>query len=523
MSIQNIDPLLIAEKLDLVRNFLLPEVQADLESEPRLVKAIWFLQWISMPENYAGGINRFALDLIERYSSKIGPETIQSDSKMTIVEIERFLKTTPQARKFYPRAHAMWEGAFFSSTHGLLPEEEELFERTRLEEISKLTADGLHEICIDSAKENLSDFLHDVCTNSETRPLDSDGLASRSCHRLWYFPRLWECLFDFMDHHTETAGGRFAETSITREIFHWLRTAQDTRKGVMFLGHSRFGKSHAIRAYARMHPWSVRLVECPSSGSESDLLREICRALGIRFKSATPPMHEQRTAIDKVIRSARFLLIFDEAQMLYPQNGSRRTAPPRLNYVRRQIMDIGIPTAFIATIQSWRHVEQNYLKFSGFAQEQFEGRLILSPIHLPSELSEAEMLEVARVHLPELDSDYLMFLVAPIRACKGDHLSYIENIALISRRYASQRGISVPQLEDLKKAISDVLGCFQAPEQANPAIREVSPAPARRSASHRPRQISPLSPSFDTPARRENVPAGFRQDSADLPELAVTV
>ena len=191
--------------------------------------------------------------------------------------------------------------------------------------------------------------------------------------------------------------------------------------------------------------------------------------------------------------------------------------------IKFELKKIGVPTAFVCTLQNYRNIEKNYLKFSSYAYEQFEGRLCFAPIQLPSELSEAEMLEVARVHLPELDSDYLMFLVAPIRACKGDHLSYIENIALISRRYAAQRGISVPQLGDLKKAISDVLGCFQAPEQANSAAREVFPAPARRTDGQRPRQIAPAATSFDTPARRENVQAGFRLDSADLPELAVTV
>ena len=185
-------------------------------------------------------------------------------------------------------------------------------------------------------------------------------------------------------------------------------------------------------------------------------------------------------------------------------------------------MDIGVPTAFICTHQSWRQVENNYLKFSGFAQEQFEGRLVRSPIHLQSELTESEMLEVARVHLPELDADYLKFLVAPIRACKGDHLSYIENISLIARRYAAQRRLSVPQLEDIKKAISDVLGCFQAPAIAASSEAENLPIPTRRNLTHKPREAAPVSRSLEAAPRRTTVPAGFHKASADLPEMAVT-
>lgn len=476
MNIETINPLLVAAKLDAVRNFLLPEVQEDIEKTPRLVQAMWFLQYLSVPENYAGGLARFAHDLIGKYSDRVGPVGLQRDAKLSLAEIEDIVGQIGGEEFFAPISHGRAIDAIYSTMLGDDSREDDEIRKLRKSELSKLTAGDLHDRCIDAAKEHLAAFLFNVCTDPEVTFISPDmrgGIRNRRLPQLWYFPRLWECLFDFMDRHSAEVGGGFAETSITREIFDKLRQVQDLARrkqedkrsagthGVMFLGNSRSGKSYAIRAYSRMAPWSVRIVACPPSGAESDLLREICRALGIRFFSTTPPLHEQRAAIDKVIRSARFLLIFDEAQMLYPQNGNRRTAPARLNYVRTQLMDIGIPTAFICTYQSWRQVENNYLKFSGFAQEQFDGRLCFAPIHLPSELTEAEMLEVARVHLPELDSDYLQFLVAPIRACKGDHLSYIENIALIARRYAAQRRLSVPQLEDIKQAISDVLGCFQ--------------------------------------------------------------
>ena len=526
MNIETINPLDIAAKLDDVRNFLLPEVLEDIEREPRLVQVLWFLQWLSVPENYAGGLARFAHNLIEKYSDKIGPDGLRIDAKLSFAEVESIVEQIGGEEDFAPLSHARTMEAIFSTMSGYIPGEEDEIRALRKSELSKLSAADLQARCIGAAKDHLADFLSHVCMEpgvtffAPERRTDPRSITRNTS--LWYFPRLWECIFDFMDHHSAEVGGGFAETSITREIFHWLHIAQDTRKGVMFLGHSRFGKSHAIRAFAGMHPWSVRLVECPASGSESDLLREICRALGIRFSNATTPLHEQRAAIDKVIRAARFLLIFDEAQMLYPQNGNRRSAPARLNYVRRQLMDIGVPTAFICTHQSWRQVENNYLKFSGFAQEQFEGRLIRSPIHLQSELTEAEMLEVARVHLPELNVKYLQFLVRPIRTYKGDHLSYIENIALISRRYAAQRGLSVPQVDDIEKAISDVLGCFQAPAVVTPSEPANPQTPARRNLTPKPRAASPVSRSLEPAPRRSTVPAGFRKASADLPELAVT-
>ena len=182
-------------------------------------------------------------------------------------------------------------------------------------------------------------------------------------------------------------------------------------------------------------------------------------------------------------------------------------------------MDNGIPTAFICTHQSWKSVEKNFLKLSAYSNEQFEGRLLRSPIHLPSELSEDEMLAVAAKHLPELDEDFLKLIVKPIRACKGEQLSYIENIALISRRYATQRGLSVPRLADIENAINDVLSCFISPGNANPIpTQNAAPqipdrkrqkpdgssiSPDQGNFPHRNRSISPVVQS----ARRTDTPA----------------
>lgn len=530
-NIQTINPVALAEKLDAVKNFLLPEVLEDIQKEPRLIEALWFLQWVSIPDNYAGGLARFAEDLIGLYAEKIGAIGIHIERKMSVDEIEEVLKQFPHAGAFIASTKTeIWDTSLdllsvtgHRMTNGGDPWGERLradFARDRRKALSAITGRELREKCIEAASEDLSGFLREVCSDQEMsllKPAKKDSCFGSKL-RLWYFPCLWECIFDYMDARAVAVGKSFAETSITREIFHWLELAKDTGKGVLFLGSSRFGKSRAIRAYAEMHPGKVRLVECPSTGSESDLLREICRALGIRFNSATTPLHEQRAAIDSVIRSARFLLCLDEAQFLFPNGGSRRVAPPRLNYIRRAIMDAGIPTAFICTHQSWKHVEQGFLKFSSYTTEQFEGRLLRSPIHLASELTEDEMLDVARIHLPELSTDHLRIIVTPIRTCKGDHLSYIENIALIARRNAAQRGLSVPKLADIEKATGDVLACFKP--DAKPTVSEpVERRPAVSQSNAPAPGLSRRRSGGILPHRRETSPTAFLTDDADLSEL----
>lgn len=485
LVIKTIDPLDVAEKLDAVRNFLLPTIALEIEAEPRLVEALHFLQWISIPENYPGGLSRFAEELIKRFSDEIGVDALieKRGKKLSSEDVDLILSQLPY--EFRSTLEAEYFGTYLSEMlDGVGPEEDSPEKQKRSVLRKKFTFELLHQKCLDHARSDLANFLHKVCSIPDfsftSQPLDQVWSEEK---QMWYFPRLWKCLFAWMDEHASNVLEKFAETTITKDIFRWLELASESGKGVMFIGHSRFGKSIAVRSFAQMYPGRARIVECPSSASESDLLREVSRCLGIRFSNATTPLHEQRAAIDHVLRQAKFLLIFDEAQFLFPQAGNRRAVPPRLNYVRRAIMDIGVPTAFICTHQNWKHVQKNFLKVSAYSTEQFEGRLLRSPLHLAAELSEAEMIEVARIHLPELDDDYLTVIVRPIRSFNGgDHLSSIANIAVIARSYAKSDGRSVPTLRDVERATDDVLGCADTPPPTTPDL-QATPAPTRKKAS----------------------------------------
>lgn len=485
LSIRTVDPVSVAEKLDAVRNFLLPAIAAQIEAEPRLVEALWFLQWVSIPENYAGGLSKFAQDLLARFPDQIGTlEMLECRSeKPGPKSIQKMLEDFP---------HAVREEIIYAQDQGHC----------------EIDLSALKAKALDTAKADLANFLQAVC---EVEGCRFDGLPDLDWmpENLWYFPRLWKCVFAWMGEHAERVRAASAETSVTKEISRWLELAQESGKGVMFIGHSRFGKSRAIRSFATMYPGRVRIVETPSSSSEGDLLQALARALGIRYdRKGFVALHEQRATIDKVLRQANLMLIFDEAQFLFPQGGNKRAAPPRLNYVRRSIMDIGVPTAFVCTHQNWKDVEKNFLKVTGYAMEQFEGRLLRPPIHLANELTEAEMIEVARVHLPELHELYLRRAVLQMRPLVGgDLLSSIENVAIIARSYAKERGAAAPCLDDVIKAIEDALAC--ATHQAK--TLDLDPdAPAAKTSR---RDVSPRP---DTGSRNVR-PAGFGDRASRVP------
>lgn len=467
-----IDPCLVAAKLEAVRNFILPEIEEEILADGRFTDAMWFLQWVSMPENYAGGLSKFTSDFIDECVEKIGPRSLveKGKRKLTFNDRKALMEEFPNLDDLFPDPlMEKWLGSMMNDLEfGECLSSETLaeLEKSRFERLSKLDFTALQAPCIEAARNDLPDYFYKVCTDLETHFTRGEKMFGRDPKRLghfkyaprrWYWPDMWDCFFEWMEKRAAKIRASIAETSVTKEVFRNLDLAKKSKNGVMIVGNSRIGKTEAIRCWASMYPGRARIIETPSSSAEGDLLREIARALGIRYVSKSTSYHELRTAIDNVIRQSQVMLIFDEFQFLIPSNAGRRSDPPRLNYVRRAIMDMPRATAFICTPQSWKRVEKNYLKATGYTIEQFDGRLFRRVVVLPEELPRAEMIAVARIHFPDLSENHLEWIVRHVQAFQGSVLSCIENIAMLSRIYAEEDGRTLLKLADIKQAISDCL------------------------------------------------------------------
>src|SRR5260370_38902288 len=73
-NVEPIQPELLAAKIEKIQTFELPELLEQFGQEPQLVEALWFLQFVSQPSNYAGGLSRFARDFIASQERDIGTE-----------------------------------------------------------------------------------------------------------------------------------------------------------------------------------------------------------------------------------------------------------------------------------------------------------------------------------------------------------------------------------------------------------------------------------------------------------------
>ena len=60
------------------RNFEHPQVTEQIAAEPRLVEVLLFLQFVSQPENYAGGLKKFTADFIADSFDMIGTPAMRS-------------------------------------------------------------------------------------------------------------------------------------------------------------------------------------------------------------------------------------------------------------------------------------------------------------------------------------------------------------------------------------------------------------------------------------------------------------
>lgn len=474
-----INPESVASKLAAIRNFDQPAVAEEFAAQPRFVEAILFLQWVSQPDNYAGGLRRFAADLIVASGDLIGTaETRRSAQgiRPAIKDVIVMYQSLPERAK---RA-IDYSGHLIETLEAIANNDSENELAVNLQKAIELRDEEWAEVIRDcqksraleraeneewihekiasekwgvfqshylcAAEDKLSSFLRELCELPHVSPV---------AHAPWYFEKVGEALLRFMDVRKAALAVTIAETEISREIMKWLRTARNTSRAIMISGNCRFGKTEALRTWCAMHPGLARLVNTPSSNLESDLLREVAKALGIET-GPTCRGSQLRDRIDYVLTNTRVMLVFDEAQMLFPVNFTRNTAPARLNWVRRSVMDAGLPCAFCRTPQDYNSVRARYVKTTGYVLAQFEER-VLKTIELPEKLNTSDLLAVAQIHFPRLDSKYLAYVVETVSSTERNFMSDLEKIATLARHNAQESGRATPILSDIKAAISDVL------------------------------------------------------------------
>src|ERR1035441_10099802 len=362
----------VAEKLETIRNHEYPELFAQLTAWPRLAEAMWFLQYMSMQP---GGLVKFCADMAEQLPERFGTKTMRAAKRLeyTLEEKRCIFCELPYRYNPAPLSDPddeSWEDIFQAArlNHDPVEEEARAGRRREFEKYLKSwTSLEIRAIIPRAAAEILPRYLEDLCRQGDRGFIEPVGQKYWELP-YWFMDDPVAAVFEMMDRRAKEVSKRLAMTAVAKKVFDALDYALQERTMVRIEGDSRFGKSESVKAWAAMRPGLARVVTVPDSNSLAGLLRRIAEALGIPFTYGTQAQ-VLRERIEYVLRQSSMFLILDESAFLIPQSYTAMTAPGRLNYVRTEIVDRGLPLALVHTPQTFLPATDKFVKKTGFAMQ----------------------------------------------------------------------------------------------------------------------------------------------------------
>jgi hypothetical protein len=439
-----IQMLQLARKLARARNYEDEAFFDATEREPKLPELLCWIEWMSQPDNYPGGLRKFAKDLIAESPDLLGSPTMLKHRQ------ERYSDDLLFA--IYEEVARSWP---YKEGRKTIAVPDTGFDAQ--EEICRVTRSELVDCCREAALEDLAGYLRVLCERPAVGITRAPGLCyGKGGQAPWYFAAIGEALLRFQCEWKARRAAQVAETEISRLVFHWLRKARVTRRSLTISGGTRFGKTEAVKAWCEMHAGQARIVKTPPGNTEGELLTKIADAIGLS-RDGAKTLGELRTQIEYVLKATGLVLVFEEAQGLFPSKFTRNTAPARLNFVRIALMnDAKTPCVFVATPQSLNGARDRYLKATGFALQQLDGRM-LKTVELPEKISREDLEAIAQFHFDGMPEGFASHVAALASATQRNYLSDVSTIADLTRSNAEDAGRSEPTVEDLEAAIADVL------------------------------------------------------------------
>jgi len=494
-----IDPLKIAEKLRAVRNFELPPLEEQIGAHPEFVEVLWFLQWVSMPENYAGGLRRFCEDFVNAKRGSLGPKALLaqlSERRFTVEAAKRLVREFPEVRQFDginpPGWRELADGRFYDPEEVIAASADSLARNS--------SPEALHSAIVEAIRDILPHYLRALCERSEvlfancitrttslTFAIEDRSAFSDGSH--WVtppalLPSICVDLVAWMRERELVTHKLVAETSVTKSVRKWVERSYSTGYPVWLSGSCRWGKTETARNLAEARPGIRRMVETPDDNSQVSLCRAIAKALGIPCKGAETAL-TLRDKIAQVLTEAKLQLLFDEAHFLWPANITSATRPQRLDLVRRLLIDQGIPAVFISTPQSYAQSRKNLVRRTGFSIGQFEGRLLNEkPIELPEEITVEEKIAVAAIHFPNVSDSYLEIVVRRVSVSLGSSIyALIAKLAKTAQIIAQEHGRQTMIAADILEAANEILPSTKPEAAKPPQASRTEATPRSRSAA----------------------------------------
>jgi len=447
----------VAKKLAAIRNYECPKMKAQVEANPRIPEVLLYLQYKSMQP---GGLVKFCEDLVAELPERFGTPTMRESGRRELSLQDKVTIYTEMGDNYRPEDGT---GAIESVIEDIADHGINALIRGRRpsdEHLEAWSIETFRTCCFRAAMEQLPRHLAALCQDTKTHfeevNISEEGETkwAHLTEAIWFMDDPISVVTEMMDRQAEKTSKRLASTEVTKRVFDALDYAVQERAMVRIEGDSRFGKTESVKAWCEIRPGRARLVSVPSSNSLTDLHRRVAEALGIEVSYANRAQR-LKERIEFVLKHTSLFLVLDESHMLVPQNYTAATAPARLNWVRTEIVDRGLPLALVVTPQTFMPMVNRFIKKTGYAMEQFFGRNYRT-VQLPNELEEPDMIAVARIHFPEFGEDYLS-LIADMARMSENYLQTVEAIAKLARYIARRDRHARITVDDLEAAASEVI------------------------------------------------------------------
>jgi hypothetical protein len=233
-----------------------------------------------------------------------------------------------------------------------------------------------------------------------------------------------------------------------------------------------------------MHPGRLRFVRVPPSNSLRELVVRIADGCGIE-SSYGASVDRLKAKIRHVLKHTGIVLIFDEGAWLLPRRGSN-TEAHRLNWLRDELYDSGLPTVIGVTPQWWDEDVAAFVKRTRYVMAQFTGRC--ERLELP-QISRDDVLKVVEAHFPEIEKKAEKIFIGSYAYAAENFLQAIGDIEKRARYTAKKAGkdLSIQVVREVigkmfpkavpastRNAAADVSEDFQAPvkQDLKPAYRD---------------------------------------------------
>lgn len=457
----------VAKKLAAIRNYELPEMLDQITENPRIPGALLFLQYMSMKP---GGLVKFCEDMAKEIPDRFGTPAMRQAGqrklslrdKITIyTEVRPEYRPEDEAGEISGLVESIVDEAGFVDWNKLTRNLERDGER-----LKGWTVDTFRPGCIRAAMKYLPQHLANLCRDLETDFKElhirttEPNVFSPSNHierkeDIWFMDDPMSAVIAMIGRHAEIASRKLAMTEVSRKVFDCLDYALQERTMVRIVGNPRYGKSESIETYCEMHPGIARVVRVPSSNSLAGLHCAIAEALGIMDIGFASRPQRIKERIEFVLRHTGIFLIMDEAAYLIPQNYTKTTAPMRLNWVRAEIVDRGLPLALSVTPQTFLPAVERFVQKTQYTMEQFLGRTY-RVVQLPITIGREDVMAVARIHFPGLaDCFYSQF--ADLARVSKNYLQSVEAISKLARYISKKNGHKRIMVDDIKAAADELI------------------------------------------------------------------